>query len=63
MTSKHNAILKAFKRINTDVEVVEATELVGEQYASYDGVAIKVTLSNGNWLRVYRTKNGELNWY
>ena len=63
MTSKHEGLLKEFKRINTDVEVVGATELVGEPYAKYDGIAIKVELSDGNWLRVYRIKNGELNWY
>ena len=63
MTSKHKALLNEFVRVNTDVTVVGATEMVGEPYASYDGIAIKVELNNGNWLRVYRVKNGELNWY
>lgn len=63
MTKEHMELLREFKRINTAVEVVEAIELVGEKYATYDGRAIKVTLSDGNWLRVYRIKNGELNWY
>lgn len=63
MTSKHKRLLNEFKRINTSVDVVRATELVGEQYAKYDGIAIRVELSDGNWLRVYRAQNGELNWY
>lgn len=63
MTKEHMELLKEFKRINTDVEVVGAVELVGEPYATYDKRAIKVTLSGGNWLRVYRTKNGDINWY
>lgn len=63
MTSKHKALLEQFKCINTDVKVIDATELIGEQYATYDGIAIKVILDSGNWLRVYRTKGGEINWY
>lgn len=62
MTSKHKALLKAFKETNTDVKVIGATELVGEKYA-FNGLAIRVELSNGNWLRVYRIANGDLNWY
>ncbi|MGL4911507.1 MAG: hypothetical protein ACRC3Y_03665 [Romboutsia sp.] len=63
MTSKHNTLLKEFIKINTDVEVIGATEMVGEPYALYDGIAVKVELKGGNWLRVYRNKNGEINWY
>lgn len=63
MNSKHEMLLKKFKIINTSVEVIGATELVGEYYAKYDGIAIRVELSDDNWLRVYRAENGELNWY
>lgn len=63
MNKKHNELLEQFKKINTDVKVIRATELVGECYAKYDGIAIKVELSDGNWLRVYRNESGELNWY
>ena len=62
MTNKHIKLLEEFKKINTSVKVVDAKELVGEPYA-HNGLAIKVILSNGNWLRVYRTSSGELNWY
>lgn len=63
MTGKHKILLEEFKKINTDVNVIGEIELVGEQYATYDGIAIKVTLDDGNWLRVYRIKGGEINWY
>lgn len=63
MTQKHERLLNEFIKINTDVKVVDTVEFVGEPYAEYDGVAVKVTLSDGNWLRVYRNKSGEINWY
>lgn len=62
MTNKHKILLKQFIEMNTDVKVIGAIELVGEPYA-FNDLAIKVTLDNGNWLRVYRNDKGELNWY
>ena len=65
MTSKHSALLKAFKKINTVYadKVKHAEPLIGEKHATLDGVAIKITMHDGTWLRVYRIANGELNWY
>jgi hypothetical protein len=63
MTSKHIKLLEEFKKINTYVTVVDAMELVGEPFAKWDGVAVKVILKDGDWLRVYRNEKGEINWY
>lgn len=63
MTSKHKILLEQFKKINTSITVVDATEMVGEPYAKWDGIAIKVLLEDGDWLRVYRNEKGEINWY
>lgn len=64
VSSKHKALLKAFKEVNpVGKDIVEVIELVNEPQAKYDGVAIKVILNNNSWLRVYRGKNGEINWY
>lgn len=62
LTKKYQALLNEFKIINTDITIVDVAPLVGEQFSG-DAIALKVTLSDGNWLRVYKNDKGEINWY
>ena len=62
LTKKHQALLNEFKIINTDITIVDVAPLVGEQFSG-DAIALKVTLADGNWLRVYKNDDGEINWY
>lgn len=65
MTSKHKQLLREFKEVNTFYanKITNVSPLVGEEYAKLDGIAIKVAIEDGTWLRVYKTEKGELNWY
>lgn len=63
----HKELLDKFIKINTGVTVVDWQPLLNDEcqkYAANNQPIIKVNLSDGNWLRVFISKEfNEINWY
>lgn len=63
----HKELLDKFVKINTGVTVVNWQPLLHdecEKYAVDSQPVIRVTLSDGNWLRVFVSKEyNEITWY
>lgn len=63
----HDELFHKFKEINTSVEIVNWQPLIADEckaYAKAGQPVIRVDLVDGNWLRVYVSKEfNEINWY
>lgn len=63
----HKELLDMFVNINTDVTVVNWQPLSDDEcqkYSADNQPIIRVNLSDGNWLRVFVSKEfNEINWY
>lgn len=63
----HVELFNKFKEINTGVKIINWQPLINdecEKYAIKTQPVIKVELEDGNWLRVYVSKEyNEINWY
>ena len=63
----HKELLDMFVNINTDVTVVDWQPLLKDEcqkYSADNQPIIRVNLSDGNWLRVFISKEyNEINWY
>lgn len=63
----HKELYDNFVKINTDVKVINWQPLIADEcqkYAKENQPIIRVDLSDGNWLRVFISKEyNEINWY
>lgn len=63
----HKELFDKFVKINTGVTIVDWQPLLNDdsqKYAVDNQPVIKVNLSDGNWLRVFISKEyNEINWY
>lgn len=63
----HKELLDKFKEDNTSVTVINWQPLINDEcqkYAKDNQPIIRVDLKDGNWLRVYVSKEfNEINWY
>lgn len=63
----HEELAESFKKVNTSVKVVSWTPLINDDcdaYADTSKPRIKVVLEDGNWLRVYISKDyNDITWY
>lgn len=63
----HEELLENFKKVNTSVKVVNWMPLINddcEAYANMSQPRIKVILEDGDWLRVYISKEyDDITWY
>lgn len=63
----HDELFNKFKEINTGVDIVNWQPLIADEcrsYAKEGQPIIRVDLKDGNWLRVYISKEyNEINWY
>lgn len=63
----HKELLDKFVKINTGVTVVNWQPLLHDEWEKYaldNQPVIRVTLSDGNWLRVFVSKEyNEITWY
>jgi len=66
-TLSHEELFNKFKEINSGVEIVSWEPLNTDEcieYAKSNQPIIRVDLKDGNWLRVYVSKEyNEINWY
>lgn len=63
----YKELINKFIKINTGVKVVEWQPMIGDEckaYADESQPILRVELEDGNWLRVFVSKEySEINWY
>ncbi len=63
----HKELADEFIKLNSGVKVIDWQPMIGDEckaYADEKQPIIRVELNDGNWLRVFISKeNSEINWY